>query len=88
MQQSLEVFPTLVIPSGSYDRLGLRASLGMPPIGELVPYSELAEISYIFNIVSIEKMAYLTYHSFKWNNSIYFYEIDQHRNICCICVKK
>ena len=88
MQQSSEVFPTLVIPPGSYDRLGLRASLGMPPIGDLVSYSELADISYTFNIRSLEKMAYLTYHSFKWNDGIYLYEIDRIGNICCICVKK
>lgn len=87
MQQSSEVFPTLVIPRGSYDRLGLRKSLGMPPIGEPVPYSDLADISYIFNIRNLEKIAYITYHSFKWNNGIYLYEIDQNGNICCICVK-
>ena len=92
MQQSLGVFltheNTRIIPSGSYDRLGLRASLGMPPIGESLSYIELVYLCQTFNISTLEKIAYFMQHSFKWNNTIYVYEINQSGHLCCICVKK
>ena len=91
MQQSLRSLlaqeNVRVIPPGSYDPLGLRANLNMPPIGETLSYMELLSLYQAYNITSLEKMAYFAAHSFKWNHSIYVYEINYAGHICCICVK-
>lgn len=77
-----------IIQYGQYNSLGLRESLGMPPIGEFMSYSELCYFYQIFNIKSLEKMDYFARHSFKYNNAFYVYEINHIGNIYYICVKK
>ena len=88
MQNILQRVNTQIIPPGSYDSLGLRRSLGMPPIGESLSYEELVGLCCAFNISTLEKIAYFMQHSFKWNNAIYVFEINQTGHVCCICVKK